>query len=178
MDDRSSIAHGFFHVDHGGQHFIFHIDQPERLVGDLERFRRHHRHAVTHKAHLVIQADLVKRQRLRVTLPAAGVLDARNILMGQYRLHSRQCSGAARVDAFNARMRMRAGQHRGVQHPRYAEIIRENRLTQGEFARVHFDLRFANDRGLLHTLWCVNQWRQGGDTPICAEELSGNVNFG
>jgi len=61
---------GFLGIDHRFQHLVIHFNEFKGLLGDFQALGGHHGHAVAHVTHGVIQANLVIRQRLRITLSA------------------------------------------------------------------------------------------------------------
>ncbi len=60
-------------------------------------------------------------------------------------MHARKRGGARRVDADDARVRVRGAQQLGVQHPRQHEVVGEPRLTGDLGAAVDAAPRAADD---------------------------------
>ena len=47
-------VHGMFHVQHGGQDFILHLDHLQSSLGDLGGLGGHRGHPIPHKPHLIV----------------------------------------------------------------------------------------------------------------------------
>ena len=102
----------------GGQLFVFDLDSFQRLLHELRRFRGYCRHPVANVAYFRVQADLVVGGRLRVTLTAAGVDDARQVGVGLHGVNARQRQRGRRVDREDAGVGYRTGEQAAVEHTR------------------------------------------------------------
>ena len=134
---RRARRHRLLHVEHGGEYFPLHFDQPDRLFGQRAALRRHRRHAISYEAHLGIQQVGIVGRGLRPCLPRGGVRHARHVFVGEHRVHARQRLRLARIDAFDARMRVRARHDLAPEHARHLNIVRERGGAGHELDPVH-----------------------------------------
>ena len=88
VDDGRARLHGLQRVQHMGQHLVLHFDETQGLPRDVGGLRGHHRDPVAHEAHFVVQHHLVVGLGVGVTLPARSVFDARDVAIGQHRVHA------------------------------------------------------------------------------------------
>jgi hypothetical protein len=147
VDHRRAGLHGGDGVEDRRQHFVFHLDQVERGLGDLGRFGGDDGDAVAHVAHLVVERNLVPRVRVRPRLPARGVDDARDVLVGEHGMDARQRPRLAGVDARDAGVGVGAGEQRRVQHAGHVHVVGKDRLALDQLDRIHLHLRAAHHVG-------------------------------
>ena len=117
----------------GRQRLVDDVDERNRVLGDIPRIgnNQHHRLAdVTYLAEC--DAALLDRRigkaRQRCGLP-------RRLLAGDHRDDAGQGLGRALVDRADARVGVRAAQHRGVRHVRQCDVVDEAPAS-GKEARV------------------------------------------
>ena len=88
VDDRRAGFDRLQLVEHRRQHLVGHVDQPHRLLRDLDRLGGDRRDAVADVTNLVVEADLVVRVRVRPRLAAGGVLHPRRVAVVQHGVHA------------------------------------------------------------------------------------------
>ena len=74
-------------------------------------------------------------------------------------MHARQRTRPAGIDAFDARMGMRAGEQNTVEHPLQTKVVGENRTPLNQFSRINLDFRLSDHERLVHLWLRENQWR-------------------
>ena len=79
---------------------------------------------------------------------AGGVAPARDVRAGEHGHHAGQREGAARVDAHDPRVRVRAAQDRGVQHAGHAGVVDELGAPGDQRGILHAG-QFASDPAAL-----------------------------
>ena len=112
-------------VEDGRQHLVGDLDQPAGLLGQLGRLGRDGGDAVADVAHLVVEADLIPRVRVRPALARRGVLHARRVQVVDDGVDARQRARGGVVDRDDPRVRVRAAQHLRVQQPARLDVGRE-----------------------------------------------------
>ena len=157
---RSAIPHRFLRVKHRREHLIFHLDETQRLAGQLWGLGRYHCHPVSHVAHLGIQNNLIKRGWLGVALTAGSVFDTGDILIGQDSVNARQRACSADLYSRDAGMGVGAGEQRSVEHSLWLEIGGKDRPPLCQLFRIHFDLRLSDHPGRFHLGRGKDQRRQ------------------
>ena len=116
---RRVVRHRLVHVDDVRQHFVVHLDQRRRLIGDRGAGGRDRGHRVALVQRLLARHD-VARDVPEVHRDALGadVVEflVRQVLRGDHRLHAGQLLGRRGVDRADARMRVRRAEDPAVQH--------------------------------------------------------------
>ena len=145
VDDRRTRLHGLHRVKDGRQHFVFDLDQFQRLLENLGRLGRDDSHAIADMPHLVVEAHLVVRGRVGIALPAGSVEDALHIFVGQHRVHAGQRQRLALVDAHDAGVGVRAGQQAAVEHAGHLHVVGKDGAPLDKLERVDLRLRLVDD---------------------------------
>ena len=107
-------------VNHRRQHLVTHVDQGQRITGDVGIGRDHAGDLLT------LETDLVRRQHgLRVPGQRRhpGQLVLLEELACHHRHHPRESLSGGRVDRPDARVSERAAQDRHVQHSRQRDVV-------------------------------------------------------
>lgn len=129
VEQRRVGRHGGLDVDHVRQHLVVDHDEIERTLGDLGRDGRHGCNRVTRVQHLAtrqaVVGDVDQRGRAFALLERLGA-NAGKVVGRDDRLDPRQRARGARVDADDARMRMRAAFHASDQHAGQMDIGTED----------------------------------------------------
>ncbi len=73
VDHRRRVLHRFVLVEDRRQHLVLHVDEFDGRFGDLERVGRDDGHSIADMADLVVEADLIVREWIRVALTSGGV---------------------------------------------------------------------------------------------------------
>jgi len=94
--------------------------------------------------HHIIQADLIVRQRLRITLSAGGIFDAGNVFVSQHRMNTGQGTRLACINITDIGIGMRTGQECTVEHAFHVDVASKNRLTFCQLFAIHFSLALTN----------------------------------
>ena len=141
-----------FRIEHERQHLVVDRDQPQRFFGDVAIDGRDRRDRLADEAHRVVErvapllGDLLD---LVVVLLAAGdrpgAPDDLAVLVRDDRLHAGQRARLRRVDATDARVRMRAAQHARVEHARQLDVAGVGRLAGDALDGVDARRRVADD---------------------------------
>ena len=110
---------------HRRQDVVDHLDSICRLARDVERCRGHGRNRMAVVQHLVARQHAVAHvaeveRRLSAEKHLRGI--GRDVARRHHRLHAGQRLGRRRVDRHDARVRVRAAQHRAVQQAGQADI--------------------------------------------------------
>ena len=105
-----ALGHGILRVEHGGQHFVLHVDEGQCLLGVVGAGRGYRRHGVPLVEHLLPRHQVEHGEGPREW---AGVREIRRC---DHRLHAGVRLDATRVDAQDAREGMRAAQERDGEH--------------------------------------------------------------
>ena len=121
-------------VEDARQRLVFHLDQVERLLGDLLADGSHAGHRVADVAHPVAAEDVPVVQ---VQPDQAGV-----ILAGDHRFDARQGARLADIDALDQRMRVGAALDAGIQQPG-AELQVVGKQGRAEHFLARIDARHA-----------------------------------
>ncbi len=144
VDSNRVRLHRFARVEDGIQNFIFHVDQAQCLLGNFKSLRRNERDAVADESHFVIERKRIERTGDGIGLPGRGIHHAWNILPGQHSRNPFEFFGFARVDPFDAGVRVRRVQDFCVQHAAHIHIRGKGGLALHELDRVHFFLGLAD----------------------------------
>ena len=125
VQQRRVRGHGRLDIGDMRQHFILHIDQGKRSIGDRRRDRRHRGHGVALVEHLVaghaVEGNIAN---VRCTLTAGEFLGSliREIRADDDRFHAGKRARLAGIDRDDARMGMRAAQDLADQLARHGEV--------------------------------------------------------
>jgi len=141
-------THGVFRMVDARQNIVVDVDALRRVERLRHRLGHHHRHRLAHMARLVGGQQQVRADEER---PAAGGLQLHVVFgLGQRIVgdggkpvgeavgasedaeHPRHCRGPPRVDAEDARVRMRGAQHHRIGLALDAEIVAEAAAAGGE----------------------------------------------
>ena len=133
----------FFDGENRFQHFIFHVDVDQCLLGEALGFGGDRRHRVAGVARFVDD------QRLFVFGRRHDAEFFRHLLAGDHREHAVELEGARGTDPENSRMRMGAAQEFAVNHTRQIEIVRIDRFAGALCHRIDFAKRLADDGKFL-----------------------------
>ena len=127
---------GFFRIEDERKRFILHRDELQRFFGDVPIDRGNRGHRLADEAHRVVErvapvlGDLLD---LFVVLRAAGdrsgAPDDRAVLVRDDGLHAGKRERLRRVDAADARVRVRTAQHARVEHAREHDVAGVGRLA-------------------------------------------------
>ncbi len=147
VNDRRARLHCFQRIEDRRQHLVIDLDQLERLFGNLRRLGGDDGHAVAHMPHLAVERNLIPRMRVGPRLPTRRVDDARHIFVSEHGMNARQRARLRRVDAGDAGVGVRAGEHRRVQHAGQVDVIGKGGFALDQLDRVDFDLRLAHHIG-------------------------------
>ena len=128
--------HRFFGIEVSGQDFVFHIDQFQRFFGDGFRDGDYAGDVIADVA------NLVERQRVLIVADGKNAVGIGRVFADCYGDDAVEMFGAGRVDAFDARMRIRRMQNLADQHAGHAEVV-------GVFARAGGLFRRVDHRGGL-----------------------------
>ncbi len=116
-----------------GQRLVFHVDELERVIGLIRGFGDDDRHDVPDvsddvAAHALVRGDVEIRIRQQ---PGAWhrFQNAADVRARMHQHDARRLLRAADVNARDAGVRVRAAQHRRVQHARQCEIFRIRRAS-------------------------------------------------
>ncbi len=167
VDDVAARVERAFHVglvvDHGGpirdrdvlvehrrERLPGHPDQVEGGPRDLLGVGRDGRHAVSDEPHLVVEADLVVRQRVRVALATRCVADARHVPVVDDGVDAGKRPRRGIVDRHDAGVRVRAVQHLGDQRAGQVPVVRERGVSLRQLQRVGLGLGVAHHAGGRH----------------------------
>ena len=124
----------------GGQRLVLDLDQLARPLRGLFIDRGDGGQGVAH------HPDLVHAERFLVLRHGKdSELDARQVRAGDHRIDARQRAGAARVDAGDACVGMRAPQQLAERHPRQHEVVGILRLARDLRPRIDLGQRLADD---------------------------------
>ncbi len=164
VNPNCAVFHRLAHIQNGGEHFVFDLDQTQGFFGNLRGFGGHKGHAIAHEADLEIQREGVQRPGERVALSGGRINHAGNILPGQNGGDTWQGAGFGRIDVLNQRMRVRRAQHLGVEQSARFDIRRKSRFTLDELDRVQLLFRFPH--GLINGVGRRNH-QLGADTSLC-----------
>ena len=105
---------GVLGVDHRGQQLVLHVDEVDGVLGDVAALRHHRGHGLAHVADPIRGDAVLGDRRVGEAGQRSGLLGG--LGAGHHQHHARQRFGPAGVDALDARVRVRASQHRGVGH--------------------------------------------------------------
>ncbi|MFP6867957.1 MAG: hypothetical protein VCE91_01165 [Nitrospinota bacterium] len=140
VDDRRAFLHGLEDVEHRGEVFVFHLDQLQRLFGDVLVGRHDGRHG------LADEADLPPRQGDLIVAegndPPPHVLG--DVLSRENEQDARKRLGPACVDVLDQRMGVFAGLELSGEHPGKQEVHRVEGASGHFFRRVHARYAFPD----------------------------------
>ena len=134
VDDDVS-AQRRLHVRHHRQRLVLNPDQVGAVLGHVAVHRRHQRHRLAHVADLAPRQRVLQEavQPVQLVHAQRDRLDARRqIGKGQHADHPRELQGLRHVHRLDARVRVRAPQHRRVQHPGQLHVVDERGLAGQE----------------------------------------------
>jgi hypothetical protein len=140
VDHRRAGGHALAGVEDGGQLLVFDLDQLQRALGDLLGLGGHRGHAIANVAHLAVQADEVQRAGDRVRLAGGRMHHARDVLVGEHRVHPRQGARFADVNPLDPAVGNGAVQQLADQHPAHLHVGSEGGLALRQLHRVQFRL--------------------------------------
>ena len=121
VQQRRTGCHRAVEVQHRRQRVVVDADRRQRRGRDARRGRRHRRHRVAVVQHLLARHHVAAEVAARDLGLAARDIALRRrqeILRGHHREHAGQRERGARVDAEDARVRVRAAQHAAPDHAR------------------------------------------------------------
>ncbi len=116
MDDGRAVVHGALRIEDRGQHLVLDLDEIARLLGKHGRLGGDGGDPVADEADLVVEHHRVVRRRLRAVLPGRRERHARHVLVRQDAVDAGERKRLRRVDAFDARVRVRAPLDAAVEH--------------------------------------------------------------
>ena len=128
MQDRRALPHSVLRVQRRRQDVVLHIHQRRRLFGDMRAYRRNRRDRMPSvqrlfaRHYIAAEKPVVHRRALFLIHELRRRL--RKIRRRNDRMHARQRQRAARVDAYDARVRVRAAYNLAMQQPRHSRIRR------------------------------------------------------
>ena len=121
MDQRRAFLLCFHRVERNGERLVFDLDEVAGILGDVAVLGDNGRDRLAVMAHLLSgdqvlddRAGAERRQRRR---------PLRHVLARHDRDHARERRRLARVDADDARVRVRAAQDRRVRHARQLDVV-------------------------------------------------------
>ena len=125
-DDRRVVTHGFAHVQHGRQDFVVHVDQTQGFLGVVDAGGGHGGDDLALRGDAPAGDDPLGHvaQALHAGLVGFGLAAARvgKVVAGDHGQNLAGSLGARRIDAANARPRVRAAQHFAPDHARHAGV--------------------------------------------------------
>ena len=125
VKQRRAVHHRIADIEHRRQQLVLDLNQFERVLGDVVVGGRHRGDGVSLVEHLVRRDDVVQHP-LEVGGAFAGVdlfiAGAREVGIGDHRLHTVQRLGLGRVNADDPGVRVRAAQDPAGEHPRQIQV--------------------------------------------------------
>lgn len=134
-----------FDGEEAGQRVVFDLDECDRPLGNFLTDGSDGGNALAPVAYPLVQDVLVLCNRCRAWMRRAGMQHARNVLVGQHRLHSLERQRLGRIDAFDARMRDVAALHLGIEHAGQSDVSSISRRPRHLFQRIGTLDAFAHD---------------------------------
>ena len=148
MQHRRAVGHGGFDVDDVRQDFVLHVDQRQRLIGDLGGSSGNGREGMTLIEYLAACHDVIREiAEVHRAFADKGFFrsDFRKILRRHHGLHTREGFRLRCVDRHDARMRVRGAEDLAPQHARGAGIGGENRPPGNLFHPIRTDGAGSDD---------------------------------
>ena len=121
------------HVGYRRQQLVFDVNQSGSIFGDIPGIGDHQHHRFANVTDFSERDASLFDRRVGKTRQRSGFL--RRILAGNHGDDAGQRQRGARVDRFDARVRVRRPQHRGMRHVRKCNVINETAAPDQE-ARV------------------------------------------
>ena len=125
VQNRRTLLHRVGRGKHSRQNFVLDIDQRRRFFGDMDVDGRHRRHGMALVEHLAYRQHValdVAERRLSFAQIHDLIGSLRQVCSRNHRLDAFERFRLGRIDALDARMRVRTAQDRAVQQPRHLEI--------------------------------------------------------
>ncbi len=139
VDAGLGVGDGVLGVGDGAQRLVLDGNEVERRGCDVFVDGRHGRHRIAD------ESDLVRRERVLVLAHREDTEGDGEVLPRQHGFHAREARRLGRVDAQDLRVRMRAAQQFGVEHPGEKQVVGEDGGARDLGGRVDLAERLADD---------------------------------
>ena len=143
-----------FNVRYRRQRFVGHVDQLDRLLGDVRAASGHRCDRMPLVQRLPLGEDGVRP----VAAPALHRSRGRQIVPGNHRVNAWETLRAARVDRHHPRVGVRAAQHLAVQQPVQVDVRAEQRLPRDLLDAVVPHGARADDLEFCLFSLCCRHW--------------------